>query len=125
MASSYVCRFDDLHGCLYVDTTYVCNNLTPQIKGMPEPIYVSHIALPTSLKNMVIGNGGSTFLMYTLHFSLLRALFIYKLWCGKLDILLDCWEVWYLGYANHPFYVLVIHILIFENSASIFGKYPG
>ena len=29
---------------------------------MPEPIYHTHIALLASLKNLVIGNGGSTFL---------------------------------------------------------------
>ena len=43
----------------------------------------------------------------------------------KLDILLDCW---YLGHANHPIYVSVIHILKFhclENSTSIFGKCLG
>ena len=44
---------------------HVCNTLTPQIKGMPEPIYHIIIALPTSLKNLVIGNGGGTFFVYT------------------------------------------------------------
>ena len=62
---------------------YACNTLTPWIKGMPEPIYISHIALPTSDKDLVIENGGSTFyvhlhggctiLMYTLHFSLVAS----------------------------------------------------
>ena len=40
----------------------LCNTLTPQIKGMPEPISHIYIALPTSLKNLVIGNGGNIFL---------------------------------------------------------------
>ena len=63
--------------------------------------------------------------MYTLLFSLLDASFLLKLWCLNFNIFLDCWEVWYLRYANHPFHVSVIHILKFhylENSTSIFGK---
>ena len=39
------------------------DTLTPQIKGTPEPIYM-HIALPTSLKNLVIVNGGSSYSFY-------------------------------------------------------------
>ena len=35
---------------------------------------------------------------------------------------LDCWKVWYLRYAKHPFHVSVSHFLKFyylENSTSI------
>ena len=105
--------------CVYIcmDVQYV----TLWHLRMPEPIRIS---LPTSLMNLVIGNGGSTFLC-TLHFSLLHASFLHKLWCLNLNIFLDCCEVWYLRYANYPYHVSVIYILKFqylENSASIFGK---
>ena len=66
--------------------------------------------------------------MYTLHFSLLHASFLYKLLCLNFDIVLDCWKIWHLRYANQPFHVSVIHILKFhclESSASIFGKCLG
>ena len=71
---------------------------------------------------------GCTFFIYTFHFSLLHASFLRKLQQLSLNIFLDCWEVWYVRYANHPFYVLVIHILQFhylEDSASTFGKCLG
>ena len=59
--------------CKAINVVYIflvskssCNTLKTQIKGMPEPIYHIYMALPTSLKNdVVIGNGGSTFFMYT------------------------------------------------------------
>ena len=105
---------------------------------MPETIYHIIIALPTSLKNVVIGNGGSTFLCtpswrvynFDVHFPFLIITCLVHLQAlmFKLDILLDCWEVWHLRYANHPFYVSVIHILKFhclKNSTSIYGKCLG
>ena len=84
--------------------------MTPQIKEMPEPMHIPHILLPTSLKNLVVKNGGIIFLhtpswrVYNFHvhspFLITHASFIYKLWCCKLDILLHCWEdsIWSL----HP-----------------------
>ena len=84
---------------------------------MPELI----ISLPTSFKNVVIGNGGSAFVMYAfmegvqfrLHspFLIITRLVHFQALMFNLDFLLDCWEVWYVRYANHPFNVSVIHIL--------------
>ena len=74
--------------------------------------HTSHIALLTSLivnLNVVIGNGGSTVLMFTLHFSLLHAKLIPSQ--ALMLELRDCWEMWYLRYANYSFHVSVIHIL--------------
>ena len=100
--------------------------------------HISHIALPTSLKNLVIRNGGSTFLctpswrVYNVDvhspFLIITYLVHLQALMFKLYILLDCWEVWYLRYANHFFYVSVIRNLkfhYFENSTSIFGKCLG
>ena len=62
----------------------------------------------------VIGNGGCTFFMYTLHLSLLHASFFHKLCCLNFDNFLDRREVWHLRYANHPLHVSVIHICKFH-----------
>ena len=89
--------------------------------GFPISSHISHITLPTSLRNLVIGNGGSIFLCIQSPFLIITCLIHLQALMFKLDIFLDCWEVWYLRYANHPFYVSVIHILKFhclQNSTS-------
>ena len=71
-----------------------------------------HIALPISLMNVVIGNGGSIFLCtpswrvynFDVHspFLIITCLVNLQALMLKLYILLNCWEVWYLKYVTHP-----------------------
>ena len=58
-------------------------------------------------------HGGSTFYVHS-PFFIIACFISLQVRCLSSRIFLDCWEVWYLRYANHPFYVLVIHILIFH-----------
>ena len=82
---------------------------------------------------MVIGNGSSAFLctpswrvydlLCTLSISHYYMPCLFPSFDVKLEILLDCWGVWYLRYANHPFYVSAIHFLKFyclKNSTSMY-----
>ena len=65
--------------------------------------HISHTALPTSFKNVVIENGGSTFLCtplwrvynFDVHspFLIIKCLIHLQALMFKLGILLDCWEV--------------------------------
>ena len=76
--------------CTYI---CICNTLFDILDPRNARTDISHIALLASLNNLVIGNGGSyvvhfmyTFMesvhfMYILHFSLLHASFLHKLWC--------------------------------------------
>ena len=66
-----------------------------------------HISLLTSLRNLVIGNGGCSYLFYVATLSICHYCTLYSftslISCLNLNIFLDCLEVWYLRYANHPF----------------------
>ena len=78
--------------------------LTPQIKGTPGSMHISHIAPLASLKNLVIGNGDSTIFMLmediyfccTLpisHYCIFHSFTSFDVW--KFDIFLDCQQMWF------------------------------
>ena len=98
----------------------------------------SSYAPVTSLKNLVIGNGGSTYFIYTFmegvhfyvhsisHYYVLHSITSFDAWIWTIFWIAG--KLWYLNYANHPFDVSVIYILKFhylENSTSIFCKCLG
>ena len=97
----------------------------------PQKLHPSKICTYT-----VIRNGGSILFIYTFmegvhpsctisisHYYMPHSFTSFDV-LSETFYLLHCWEVWYLGYANHPFYVSVIHILKFHCSknSTIFGK---